>query len=150
MSIIVPRVVLKDFFEGEDPGFIMLRLVGADAVPITTATSWSLKVFDLTSNSTDVTTGQPGTFSGSVFTTNPLLSATLLTDAFWGGIDDIGYNFRHYVKASDFNAPALLGGHSYRFEYSIVTPAFVDGSANQWGTLVGVREGTCRELKKIG
>lgn len=150
MPVIVPRVIVKDWDEGHDPGMTLGRLVGADGSLLTAASSWSLKVFDLSTGPTiDITPGQPGTFSGVVFTTNPLLSSSLtaVLDGFWTE-DSIGYNFRHYVKASDFNSPALKGGHSYRFEYVVVTPDF-DGIGlltNKWGPFVIKREGTCREM----
>lgn len=146
MPVIVPRVIVKDWDEGHDPGMTLGRLVGADGSILTAATSWSLKVFDLSAGPTvDITTGQPGTFSGVVFTTNPHLFSSLQLDGFWAE-DSIGYNFRHYVKASDFNSPALKGGHSYRFEYQVITPDYDGTTANAWGTFVIKREGTCREM----
>lgn len=149
----VPNVIVRDFWEGSDPGYTMARLVAPDETALTSlaGSTWSLVVTDLTTGA-NITAGQPGTFSGAVFTENPYFSATLLVDAYWGGTDDIGYNIRHYVRAADFNAPALLGGHSYRFEYQIVTPTFATSggvpTANAWGPISFVREGTCRELKR--
>jgi len=61
------------------------------------------------------------------------LSDTLLTDGYWSG-DATGYNFRHQIPGSNFDA----GGGRYRIEYSITTSSY--------GTMFVVTEVASRAL----
>lgn len=48
---------------------------------------------------------------------------TLQEDGFWG-IDDKGYNFRHFIREADVVAGTLKGGKSYLFEYGFLTASY--------------------------
>lgn len=134
----------RDWVDGEDPGMNCFLLRGPDgevlqAATAGTITSASCAVYDLTTNPSALLTTLTNIHSGTRWHAFDVATQ----DGFWTE-DDIGYNVRHYLRASDFSgATALVPGHTYRFVYVFVTDDFTDGSTNDTGTITRVREGTC-------
>lgn len=134
-----PDVIRLDFWEGKDPGATMARLAGGDRTAILTAqiVSWSLTVIDKTAFPNVVlwTTGAAGVSGISFFD-------TLQYNDGWWRHNNKGYNFRHYVKWSDFSTPPA-GDHMLWFEYRVVTAAY----PGSWGTIPFRRESLVRAMQ---
>lgn len=143
--MLVPRVLNRDWWAGTDPGMTMFRFVGANKVPLVIGdvVSWSCKVFDKGDGPS--TASLVASLSG--IGPDVMFDTLQYNDGYWTrGYP--GYNFRHYTKNTDATlAPngVFEAGHTYRWEYYIVTMRF-GISPQAWGTLAGVREGTCAEV----
>lgn len=129
-----------DWDVGNDPGMSSWRVTGASGVVLQVAdvTGWTMSAYDLTADPTAVI----ATLSGDANTENFATYNNLqLSDGYWGK-DDIGYNLRHYLRASDFDPP-LKALHQYKFVYLIETPEFDATPDPGWGVITLVRRGTC-------
>lgn len=142
----VVRLARRDWVFGEDPGMNCFFVAGADGafLHIADVTGATLDVYDMTTNPSAPLT------SFNIFASDRFkVFDTLQNDAYWGnngGNNDIGYNVRHYVRASDFaGATALIAGHSYRFVYTFTSPEFTNVTTRSFGSLMQMREGTCLE-----
>jgi hypothetical protein len=74
-------------------------------------------------------------------------SSALLTDGYWNGIDDTGYNFRYRLEVTNDNGGtegedwvSLEAGHRYHVEFSISTPNGASGFGDiRWSQQLYVR-----------
>ena len=126
-----------EILEGSDAWFVA-RLVLPDQTNLSRAEATGgnyavkIRVFDISSETTDpASTGGGLHYSVDVAESNTatynatILLATsgapLITDGYWNGTDDEGYNFRYRLQ----NSLALLeGGHRYKAEFHIPTDDF--------------------------
>lgn len=128
-------ILKRDWMQGDDPGMSAWYVVGADQSALVSAdvTGYSIAVYDLTA--------RPSALIATLTSTTPALAVynSPQLDGYWSK-DDVGYNVRHYMKASH---ATFLPGHSYRFVYTLTTGAFDEASGN-WGAITLVREGACK------
>lgn len=126
-----------EILEGADAWFVA-RLLLPDQAKLSQAdilenstTAISVQVFDISSETTDENSSGGGRqYSENVSSVGTddhdiILLATsgdpLITDGYWNGTDDEGYNFRYRLQ----NSLALLeGGRRYRVEFRIKTTSF--------------------------
>ncbi len=123
---ICPR---DEYWEGADPAWTLAQIPRKDglALTLTDVTDVSLSVWDIQTK-TEIYT--------AVIAPASVISAVTLT-SYWRE-DTIGFNFSHYLNASDvFGVEPDQDGKVYRLEYSLVCN---DGS----GTIPVVREIVCR------
>jgi hypothetical protein len=137
-----PRTFRQDFWQGTDPGMMLFRVTGPNRIPLQSAdvTLFLLEVFDMSVSPKQKVASISGPGSQIVFDT------LQKNDGFWSK-DDIGYDVRVYLSASDFTVPPQ-GEHTYRTELELTTGDVSNrsGAATvpaRWGKLVGVVEGTC-------
>jgi len=109
-------IIRSQLLEGKDI-WTLARVTGMDRAALLQAgvSSISLNVFDLNSETTETAVY---TESGIVVIST-IFDTLQLTDD-WDE-DDIGYNFKHRSPASNFTQE---GGHTYAFEYELVTVSF--------------------------
>lgn len=135
----------SEFWEGTDPGFLCAMVVGADFSQILQADivgNISVRVWDLSRDKSLVETPIYEA-TAIVPTLNDVWFDTVQVGGPWT-LNNEGYNFRHYLKASDvFSLVPVEGGHVYRVEYEIPTDPR-DGGAGNWGPLTVVDRMTCR------
>ena len=128
--------------EGQDFGYTLGQIAGPDGVLLVQS---DVSTIDLTVY--DITTGTPGTAVVTLTGLSPSTAPAIIQNSGTlanGWVEDaIGYNLAHYLKLSQVGASNVQGGHVYRLEYTVHTDAF-DGSAGNWGDLVGVRDVTVR------
>jgi hypothetical protein len=134
-----PIIVRDEIHEGQDFGFTMFRFVGGDGETDFTGgdvTNVTLNVYDLDSDT-------PNT---AVYTNSNVTSAVVALQIGSGWTkDDVGFNFRHWLSVANVGASNINGGHTYALEYTLTTDAY-DGSAGNWGPMIGVRH--CRVLSR--
>lgn len=97
------------------------RVVTQDRTAILRAdiSSWEVRVFDEDDMSEVYSLlAQPNTDTSEF-----KFFDTLQKDGHWG-IDDKGYNFRHFIRQADVGASTLEGGKSYLFEYAFTTASY--------------------------
>ena len=114
-----------EVLEGND-WFLTYRLVRADGVYVTRTDvtagddNWlTVTAYDLsTKAAVSDRAAYTAAFSGSVANFLPLndVSESPLTDGFWGGVDDTGYNFFYKVPYGSW----MEGGNRYRIEFNLV------------------------------
>lgn len=134
-----------EIWEGADFGFTLAQIAGADGtfiIPTGTGapTDITLNVYDLSS---DTPTTAVVTVS-AISATNTILSPPQ-TGSGWT-LDNVGINFRHYLTAVAVGAANIQGGHTYRLEYVVTTPAFVVGGSGGWGQIKTVRDVKVRSV----
>lgn len=131
-------VVYGEFDEGADiynvrqaqtPNQAYLLSGGASDAAITSVT---LSVYDL--QSTDPATA---IYTSGAMTTSDVFKAALTLDGYWEQ-DSTGYNLFHRFTNALFET---VGGHTYRFEYKVVTPNF--------GDLYFTFEKFCRPMMRV-
>lgn len=54
---------------------------------------------------------------------DPIFSAVQPPDGYWGGRDDVGYNFRHTLQMVDLDHP-FEGAHEYTSVYVFTGPVY--------------------------
>lgn len=103
--------------DGVDPTLYAL-VVGPDGIMLTQsdveASGITLNVYDLNSETPDVSLVTQTLNPGTTYNGFPALSNTLQTTG-WQKSSD-GYNFRYLLASADLPSPGFVGGHTYRIE----------------------------------
>lgn len=131
-------IVYGEFDEGADIYNVRQAQTPNQAYPLSggasdaAITSVTLSVYDLQSS-------DPATaiYTSGSLTVSDVFKAALTVDGYWDG-DTTGYNMFHRVVNALFET---VGGHTYRFEYKVVTPNF--------GDLYFVFEKLCRPMMRV-
>lgn len=116
-------IVYGEFDEGADIYNVSQAQTPNQAYPLSGGAS-DAAITSVTLNIYDLQSSDPSTaiYTSGSLTVSTVFKAALTLDGYWDQ-DTVGYNLFNRVVASTFEA---VGGHTYRFEYKVVTPNFGD------------------------